>query len=192
QENLQEIAKELGVANILEGRVQKAGDQVRITVQLINAQTNDHLWAQSYDRKFVDIFTVESEVAQRVAEALSSKLTGKEKERLETKPTNNLAAYDAYLHGLALATSANSLTLDRAANFFAEAARLDPIFTLAWARLSIANSRLYYRDRLSSQRDAAKFALDKALGLKTDLAEVLLAEGYYHYRVRNDFESAAT
>jgi TolB-like protein len=99
--NLREIAKQLGVANIVEGSVQKAADQVRINVQLVNAQTDSHLWADTYDRKLTDIFGVESEIARGIAESLRAKLTGREEQALAVKPTNNSEAYDAYLRGLA-------------------------------------------------------------------------------------------
>ena len=99
--NLREIAKQLGVANILEGSVQKVADQVRVNVQLINAQTDSHLWADTYDRKLTDIFGVESEIAKGIAESLQAKLTGREEQALAVKPTNNPEAYDAYLRGLA-------------------------------------------------------------------------------------------
>src|SRR5213075_544241 len=99
--NLAQIAKQLGVANILEGSVQKAADQVRVNVQLINAQTDSHLWADTYDRKLTDILGVESEIAKRIAESLQAKLTGREEQALAVKPTNNPEAYDAYLRGLA-------------------------------------------------------------------------------------------
>ena len=99
--NLAEIAKQLGVANILEGSVQKVADQVRVNVQLVNAQTDSHLWAETYDRKLTDIFGVESEIAKGIAESLQAKLTGREEQALAVKPTNNPEAYDAYLRGLA-------------------------------------------------------------------------------------------
>ncbi len=99
--NLSEIAKQLGVANILEGSVQKAGDQVRVNVQLVNAQSDSHLWAETYDRKLTDIFGVESEIANGIAGSLQAKLTGSEQRALAVKPTNNPEAYDAYLRGLA-------------------------------------------------------------------------------------------
>src|SRR5437016_5208412 len=100
--NLREIAQQLGVANVLEGSVQKAGDQVRITVQLINARTDNHLWADTYDRKMTDIFGVESDVAQKIAASLEAKLTGREKNEITARGTNNAEAYDAFLHALAL------------------------------------------------------------------------------------------
>jgi TolB-like protein/class 3 adenylate cyclase len=109
-ENLSEIAKQLGVANILEGSVQKAADQVRVNVQLIQAASDSHLWADTYDRKLTDIFGVESEVAKAIADALQAKLTGGEQRALAVKPTNNSEAYDAYLRGLALEARTTSLS----------------------------------------------------------------------------------
>jgi len=124
--NLGEIAKQLGVANILEGSVQKIADQVRVNVQLINAQTDSHLWAETYDRKLTDIFGVESEIAKGIAELLQAKLTGREEQALAVKPTNNPEAYDAYLRGLAFqarndspSPSVNLLT--RASDFYQRA-----------------------------------------------------------------------
>src|SRR4029434_2024559 len=99
--NLAEIAKQLGVANILEGSVQKVADQVRVNVQLVNGQTDSHLFAETYDRKLTDVFGVESDIAKRIAESLQAKLTSREKQALAVKPTNNPEAYDAYLRGLA-------------------------------------------------------------------------------------------
>src|SRR5213079_911373 len=99
--NLSQIAKQLGVANILEGSVQKTADQVRVNVQLVNAQTDSHLWADTYDRKLTDIFGVESEIAKGIAESLQAKLTGPEEQALAVKPTSNPEAYDAYLRGRA-------------------------------------------------------------------------------------------
>ena len=99
--NLSEIAKQLGVAHVLEGSVQKVGDQVRVSVQLINAQNDSHVWADTYDRKLTDILGVESEIAKSIAEQLQTKFTGGEQQALAVKPTNNADAYDAYLRGLA-------------------------------------------------------------------------------------------
>src|SRR5204863_2360828 len=143
--NLSEIAKQLGVANILEGSVQKTADQVRVNVKLVNAQTDSHLWADSYDRNVTDIFGVESEIAKGIAESLQAKLTGREEQALAVKPTNNLEAYDAYLRGLAFDTRSTHSTdlLRKAIIFFARAVRLDPNFALAWARLSRGHAALY-------------------------------------------------
>src|SRR6059058_4207946 len=132
--NLREIAKQLGVANILEGSVQKAADQVRVNVQLINAQTDSHLWAETYDRKLTDVFGVQSEIAKRIADSLQARLTGREEQALVVKPTNNPEAYDAYLRGLAFeARSGYSNDLvRRAISFYEQAVKLDPNFALAW------------------------------------------------------------
>ena len=143
--NLREIAKQLGVANILEGSVQKAADQVRVNVQLINAQTDSHLWADTYDRKVTDILGVESEIAKGIAESLQAKLTGREEKALAVKPTNNPEAYEAYLRGLSLDErnylSSYSIELgEKAAGFYERAVQLDPKFAAAWARLSRANA----------------------------------------------------
>src|SRR6266403_2617156 len=125
--NLSEIAKQLGVTNILEGSVQKAADQVRVNVQLINAQTDSHLWADTYDRKLTDIFGLESEIAKGIAESLRAKLTGREEQALAVKPTNNPEAYDAYLRGLAF-EARNGAWIDllmKAIGFYEQAVQLD-------------------------------------------------------------------
>ena len=131
--NLPEIAKQLGVANILEGSVQKAADQVRVNVQLINAQTDSHLWADSYDRKLIDIFAVESEIAKAIAESLQAKLTGQDQQTASNKPTNNPDAYDAYLRGLAAEGDQlhSVYAMEKAAYFYELATQLDPSFALA-------------------------------------------------------------
>src|SRR5207247_530653 len=127
-ENLREIAKQLGVAHILEGSVQKSGDAVRVNVQLIKAANDSHLWADTFDRKLTDIFSVESEVAKSIAEQLQAKLTGQEEQIIGAKPTDNPEAYDAYLRGLAYTLK----TVDTPANGLAaqkdlkDAGRLDP------------------------------------------------------------------
>ena len=196
--NLAEIAKQLGVANILEGSVQKAADQVRVNVQLINAQTDSHLWAETYDRKLTDIFSVESEIAKRIAESLQAKLTGREEQALAVKPTNNPEAYDAYLRGLAFEargySSSSSLDLKaKAAGLFERAVQLDPNFAIAWARLSRANALLYLNriDTLTAARgEAAKRALETAQRLEPNSPETLLALGYYEYWRLRDYGAA--
>src|SRR5204863_5388083 len=140
--NLNEIAKQLGVANILEGSVQKAGDQVRVNVQLVNAQTDAHRWADTYDRKLTDIFAVEREIAKSIADSLQAKLTGREEQALAVKPTNNPEAYDAYLRGLAAEGQQlhSVYAMETAVGFYEQAVELDPTFALAWSRLSRADS----------------------------------------------------
>ena len=189
--NLREIAKQLGVANILEGSVQKAADQVRVNVQLVNAQTDSHLWADTYDRKLTDIFGVESEIAKAIAESLQAKLTGGEQRALAVKPTNNSEAYDAYLRGLAF-EARTSTGVEKAIGFFERAVQLDPAFAVAWARLSRANAQVYFGglDRTTARRDAAERALNTAQKLQPSSPETLLAQAYYQYWVLRDYELA--
>ncbi len=188
--NLAEIAKQLGVANILEGSVQKAGDQVRVNVHLVNVQTGTQLWAETYDRKLSDIFSVESEIAKGIAESLQAKLTGREEQALAVQPTNNPQAYDAYLRGLAFEARSNysSDALFKAIEFYDLAVRLDPNFALAWARLSGVHALLYSnrRDTTIARRDAAKAALENAQRLQPNSPETLLFTGYYQYWVLHD------
>ncbi len=200
--NLREIAKQLGVAHIVEGSVQKAADQVRVNVQLVNAQTDSHLWADTYDRKLTDIFGVESEIARRIAESLQAKLTGREEQALAVKSTNNPEAYDAYLRGAAFevrGTTSMGPVLNlilKAAGFYERAVELDPNFAIAWARLSRADALLYfnpYRDAtLAARGDAAKRALENAQKLEPNSPETLLAMGYYQYWVLRDYGAAKT
>ena len=189
--NLDEIAKQLGVANVVEGSVQKAADQVRVNVQLVNVRTGSQLWAETYDRKLTDIFSVESEIAIRIATSLQAKLTGREEQALAAKPTNNPEAYDAYLRGLAFESRSNysSDGLFKAIDFYALAVRLDPNFALAWARLSGAHALLYFlrRDTTTARRDAAKDALENAQRLQPNSPETLLFLGYYQYWVLRDY-----
>ena len=195
-DNLREIAQQLGVANILEGSVQKAADQVRVNVQLVNAQTDSHLWADTYDRKLTDIFGVESEIAKGIAESLQAKLTGREEQALAVKPTNNPEAYDAYLRGMAF--EARSIfagdALLKAIDFYERAVQLDPKFALAWARLSRADGILYFwrSDTTPGRRDAAKRALENAQRLEPNSPETQLALGYYQYLVLRDYGLAKT
>jgi len=194
--NLAEIAKQLGVANILEGSVQKAADQVRVNVHLVNVQTGSQLWAETYDRKLSDIFVIESEIAKRIAESLQAKLTGREEQALAAKPTNNPEAYDAYLRGLAFEARSNysSDALFKAIDFYGLAVQLDPNFALAWARLSGAHALLYFNrgDATAARRDAAKEALENAQKLQPNSPETLLFVGYYQYWVQRDYELAKT
>jgi TolB-like protein/Tfp pilus assembly protein PilF len=197
--NLAEIARQLGVANILEGSVQKAADQVRVNVQLINAQTGSHLWAETYDRKLTDIFGVESEIAKRIAATLQAKLTGREEQALAVKPTDNPEAYDAYLRGLAFeahgfASAPSSINLvSKAADFYELSVQLDPKFAIAWARLSRADADLYFNrgfTNFGARAEAAKRALQNAQKLDPESAETLLALGYYEYWVLRDYARA--
>jgi serine/threonine protein kinase/Tfp pilus assembly protein PilF len=194
-ENLSEIARQLGVAHILEGSVQKSGDAVRVNVQLIKAANDSHLWADTFDRKLTDIFSVESEVAKAIADQLRAKLTGQEEQVITAKPTDNVEAYDAYLRGLAytlktLPTSANALGGQR---YFKEAVRLDPKFALAWAQLSIVDSLAYSTQSLQptvALREEARQAAETALTLQPNLGEAVLAKGSYYYFCLKDYDTA--
>ena len=194
-ENLPEIARQLGVANIVEGSVQKNGDAVRVNVQLIKAANDSHLWADTFDRKLTDIFSVESEVAKAIADQLRAKLTGQEEQVIAAKPTDNLEAYDAYLRGLAYTlktttTPANSLSAQK---YLKEAVRLDPKFALGWALLSYVDAVGYRTVTLQptvALREEARQAAETALTLQPNLGEALIAKGYYHYSCLKDYDTA--
>ena len=193
--NLAEIAKQLGVANIVEGSVQKTAGQVRVNVQLINAQTDSHLWADTYDRNLTDILQVESEIAKGIAAALQAKLTGREEQALAVKPTSNPEAYDAYLRGLAynLKTSNANANLLGAQKHLREAVRLDPKFALAWALLAYVDARGYLTTALQptiALREEARHAAETALTLQPNLGEAVLAKGAYHYFCLKDYDTA--
>src|SRR5262249_23526912 len=136
--NLSEIAKQLGVANVLEGSVQKAADQVRVNVQLVNAQTGSQLWADTYDRKLTDIFAVESDIATTIAETLQAKLTGEEKQMIAAQPTSDLTAYELYLKGRSLWGKRGGENLRQAIGFYQQAIARDPNYALAYAGLAEA------------------------------------------------------
>jgi TolB-like protein/Tfp pilus assembly protein PilF len=193
-DNLREIAQALGVVYLLEGSVQKAGETVHVNVQLVNALTDSHLWAQSFDGQLGDIFGFEGEVAKTVAEALRAKLTGHEREALAVKPTSNAQAYDAYLRGISMLNRYNMMPqpANEALGFYQQAVNLDPNFAVAWAQLSIAHSRLYFlgADRTPQRAQLAKEGADKALALQPDLPESGLAIGYYEYWVKQDLDKA--
>jgi TolB-like protein/class 3 adenylate cyclase/Tfp pilus assembly protein PilF len=193
--NLREIAKQLGVAHVVEGSVQKSGDAVRVNVQLIKAANDSHLWADTFDRKLTDIFSVESEVAKAIADQLRVHVSGQEKQAIAAKPTDNLEAYDAYLRGLAYnlktaTTPANSLGAQK---YLREAVRLDPKFALAWALLSYVDARGYLQLTLqptAALREEARQAAETALTLEPDLGEALMAKGYYYYACLKDYDTA--
>jgi serine/threonine protein kinase/Tfp pilus assembly protein PilF len=194
-QKLSEIANQLGVANLLEGSVQKTNDQVRVNVQLIRAANDSPLWAETFDRKLTDIFSVESEVAKAIAEQLRAHLSGQEEQVIAAKPTNNPEAYDAYLRGLAYTlktgnTSANALGAQK---YLREAVRLDPKFALAWALLSYVEARGYRATSLQptvALREEARQAAETALTLQPNLGEAVLAKGYYHYACLKDYDTA--
>jgi len=193
-ENLPEIAKQLGVAHVLEGSVQKSGEAVRVNVQLIKAANDSHLWADTFDRKLTDIFSVESEVAKAIADQLRAHLSGQEEQVIAAKPTDNVEAYDIYLRGLAYSlkplTTANVLGAQK---YLREAVALDPKFALAWALLSYVDARGYLALNLQptvALREEARPAAETALTLERNLGEALLAKGQYHYACLKDYDTA--
>ena len=174
-DDLREIAKQLGVMNILEGSVQKVNDQVRVNVQLINALTNAHLWAEIYDRKLTDIFAVESDIAKTIADTLQAKLTGSEKVAITTKPTENPEAHELYLKGRYFWNRRTAENLKKAADYFQQAIDKDPKYALAYAGLADCHVLLpAYPGLGNTPRDELPKALEaahKAVELDDTLAE---------------------
>jgi TolB-like protein/Tfp pilus assembly protein PilF len=194
-QNLSEIANQLGVANLLEGSVQKTNDQVRVNVQLIRAANDSHLWAETYDRRLTDIFSVESEVAKAIADQLRAHLSGREEQVIAAKPTDNPDAYDAYLRGLAytLKTGDSPANALGAKKYLTEAVRLDPQFALSWALLSYVDALGYLTLTLQptvALREETRQAAETALALQPNLGEAIVAKGYYYYACLKDYDTA--
>jgi serine/threonine protein kinase/tetratricopeptide (TPR) repeat protein len=194
-QKLSEIANQLDVANLLEGSVQKTNDQVRVSVQLIRAANDSHLWAETFDRRLTDIFSVESEVAKAIADQLRVKLTGQEEQVIAATPTDNPEAYDAYLRGLAytLKTGNSPANTLAAQKHLKEAVRLDPKFALAWALLSYVDALGYLTLTLQptvALREETGQAAETALTLQPNLGEAILAKGYYYYACLKDYDAA--
>ena len=194
-ENLPQIAKELGVAHILEGSVQKSGDAVRVNVQLIRAANDSHIWAETLDRKLTDIFLVESEISKAIADQLRARLSGREEQVFATKPTDNPEAYDAYLRALAYTLKAGTTpgTLLGAQKYLREAVRLDPKFARGWALLSYVDALSLFTYNVQPTADLVeetRQAAETALALQPNLGEALLAKGYYHYACLKDYGAA--
>src|SRR6516165_6159845 len=189
--NLREVAQQLGVGTVLEGSVQKAAGQVRVSVQLINALNDSHLWAETYDRKVVDLFQIETDIAQKIAGALEAKLSGREKKDISSAGTNNPQAYDAYLHGLALSRSSTQSDIDKAIQYLRRAVELDPNFVEAWARLSIGESYKYFSLQNNEvQKERARTAVETALRLAPDMADTHAALGLFYYYCVRDYDHA--
>jgi TolB-like protein len=194
-QKLSEIANQLGVANLLEGSVQKTNDQVRVNVQLIRAGNDSHLWAETFDRKLTDIFSVESEVAKAIADQLQAKLTGQEEKVIAARATDNPEAYDAYLRGLAYTLKTGPSPADAlgAQRYLKEAVRLDPKFALSWALLSYVDALGYLTLTLQptvALREEVRQAAEKAITLQPNLGEAIVARGYYYYACLKDYDAA--
>ncbi len=192
--NLAEIARELGVSHLLEGTVQRVGERVRINVQLIRAANEGHVWAEIYDRSLTDIFAVQSELATAIAHSLHAKLTGTEVKAVAAKPTDSLAAYDAYLRGIDFASRPGQNPADekKATEAFEEAVRLDPEFADAWARLARQCATLFFMqfDGTPARQERARVAVETATRLAPASPETLLANAYYRYHVLRDYSGA--
>ncbi|HZC34311.1 MAG TPA: TIR domain-containing protein, partial [Chthoniobacterales bacterium] len=196
--DVRQIAYALGVAKVLEGTVRRDGNRVRVSAQLVDARSDSAVWADSYDRDLTDIFTIQSEVAQTIAGKLSAALSPEEKQRIEQKPTENMAAYDLYLQAKQKLVNAEIVaTGDRekptrdALSLLEEAVQLDPNFALAYCQMAFAHDFLYYRfERTSERRAKADEAINKALGLQPDRAEIHLAYANHLYRGHRDYERA--
>src|SRR5213596_1190886 len=182
--NLKEIAQQLGVSNVVEGSVRRSGDHVRVSVQLIDARTDRHLWGENYDRTLSDSVSLQGELATDIANAVGATLSPQEKARVVAKPTNNPAAYDAYLRARAIPVGWGFHAegdVENAIRLYQEAVKLDPNFTLAWAYLSIAQIQSIWKgvDQNPARLAASKDSLDHALALDPNLPEVHLARGYH-------------
>src|SRR5207249_2529348 len=195
-ENLREIARQLGVAHILEGSVQKSADTVRVNVQLIKAADNSPVWADTVDRPVSDILSLESEVAITVADQLRAKPTSEEAQGIAAKPTDDPQAYDAYLRGLAYTLSSGSFeprNVIPARQYLKEAVRIDPKFALGWSLLSSVDSAGYISRTLpetNALRDEARIAAETALRLQPNLGEAVSAKASYHYVFLKDYDTA--
>jgi serine/threonine protein kinase/cytochrome c-type biogenesis protein CcmH/NrfG len=190
-ENIRDIARQLGVASVLEGSVRKVANTVRVNVQLIRAADDEHIWANSFDRTLNDVFAVEREIAAQVAEQLDAKLSGEEQKAVARRPTKSIAAYEAYLRGRSLQTSRTSeAEWPQIIAAYVDAIRLDPDFALAWAHLAVARSHCYGQNAENNSPAIIREAADRALILQPELGEAWLAQGAYRYRVLLDYPGA--
>jgi len=198
--NLREIGQQLGVAHVLEGSVQRAGGKVRVNAQLIDARTDKHLWAKTYDRELADVFAIETEVAQAIANELQAKLSPGERALIEQIPTQNLAAYDLYVRAVPLVDGAAfSSTQDKdllqAVDLLNQALALDPAFLLAYCWLARAHDSIYFLkpiDHTPARLALAKSAIDAAFRLRPDSAEAHLALAWHLYWGYFDYDRART
>jgi TolB-like protein/Tfp pilus assembly protein PilF len=190
--NLRDIGKALGVSNILEGSVRRSGNKVRVNVQLIDANSDEHIWASDYDRDVTDVFAIQSDLAQRIAEALQAKLSPGEKSMMERKPTENGEAYLAFVQAHNLSCAFEDVgKLKQSEQLYERAVELDPNFALAIARYSQLESWLVRDvDRSPERRQKARDLAERALQLQPDLAEAHLALGFSYYYGDNNYDAA--
>jgi serine/threonine-protein kinase len=191
--NIPDIARELGVRYVLEGSVQKAGEKVRITAQLIDAESDEHLWSDNYDRDLADIFGIQTEIAKKVVQELKMTISSREQINIESTPTSDLTAYDFYLRGMDFESRGNRKEdLQFALQMYKHAVELDKNYTLAWVSLASTSRSMYwfYRDRSSTRLEKTKEYLDKALELEPDLLEVQIETGRYYYQCQLNYQKA--
>jgi TolB-like protein/Flp pilus assembly protein TadD len=191
--NAREIGKALGVATLLEGSVRRAGNRVRVSVQLINANNDEHIWAEDYDRDLTDVFAIQTDLAQKIASALQAKLSPDEKKRLDRQPTKDPNAYLLFIQAHDYANRPDQFRHDslKAEELFEQAIKLDPKFALAFAGLSMAESWLYhFWDPVPARREKARLNADESLRLQPNLPEGHLALGFSYYYGDRDYERA--
>src|SRR5438270_5473285 len=191
--NARDIGKALGVATLLEGSVRRIGNRVRVNVQLINANNDEHIWAEDYDRDLTDVFAIQTDLAQKIVYTLQAKLSPNEKARLDRRPTQDPNAYLLFVqaHDYANRTDMFRDTSFKAEPLFEQAIKLDPNFSLAYAGLSMVESWIYHSfDPLPARRDKARLTADEALRLQPDLPEGHLALGFSYYYGDRDYQRA--
>src|SRR6184192_235317 len=190
--NLREIGKALGVGTILEGSVRRVGNRVRVNVQLINAENDEHLWAEDYDRELTDVFAIQTDLAQKIANELRAKLSPSEKVQMEQKPTENGEAYLAFVQAHNLSCAVEDLEkLKQSELLYQRAIELDPNFALAIARYSQLQSWIVHTfERTPQRREKAQTLAERALQLQPDLPEAHLARGYSYYWGDNNYDAA--
>jgi TolB-like protein/Flp pilus assembly protein TadD len=191
--NAREIGKALGVGALLEGSVRRAGNRVRVSVQLINANNDEHIWAEDYDRDLTDVFAIQTDLAQKIASALQAKLSPNEKERLDRQPTKDPNAYLLFIQAHDYANRPERFREDslKAEELFEQAIRLDPKFAAAFAGLSMVESWIYHSfEPTPTRREKARLNADESLRLQPDLPEGHLALGSVYYYCDRDYERA--
>src|SRR6266516_3965154 len=193
ERNLREIGQQLGVAHVLEGSVQRSGNRVRVTAQLIDARTDTHQWAERFDRDLADVFAIQSEIAKAIADQLQAKLSPQEKARVEERPTGNTEAYVYYLRANQISRNLDTLLEDykTAEQLYMQAIALDPNFALAHARLaSVCAAVFHFYEPLDSWKDKARLEAEIALQWHPNLAEAHFALGQCIFWMDQDYERA--
>jgi TolB-like protein/Flp pilus assembly protein TadD len=191
--NLREIGKALGVGTILEGTVRRIGNRVRVNVQLINVENDEHLWAEDYDRDLTDVFAIQTDLARQIVRELQAKLSPMEKAQIERKPTENSEAYLAFLEAHDLFTRMDKFrsNTEKAEQLFEKATKLDPNFAAAFAGLAWVEDWMYHVfDPTPARKEKARAAAETAIRLQPDLPEAHLALGFYHYYCERDYQAA--